>query len=148
MGAPVIAAVVSGAFQFQSARQAKKAGKATREAARVQERIAEVQNARARRRAIASSRRERARVTAAAAGTGALGSSALAGFQAGGVAALGSNISFQQGLGALEGQRIASLGRAAGFQGQASFFAGLSSVAGGLGKLGQIKTKPTFDVGP
>lgn len=107
----------------------RKASKAQRRATDVQARIAQVQNARSRRRAVAAGRRQRATAIASAAGTGAIGSSGLAGFTSGVTSALGANISFQQGLGALETQRLGFLSQAAGFQGQAALAAGIKSAA-------------------
>lgn len=107
----------------------RKASKAQRRATDVQARIAQVQNARSRRRAVAAGRRQRATAIASAAGTGAIGSSGLAGFTGGVTSALGANISFQQGLGALESQRLGFLGQAASFQGQAALAGGIRTAA-------------------
>jgi hypothetical protein len=133
------AAIFGAAKGAEASEISRKAAKEGRKRSRAQQRQAEIKRARERRKAAAEARRERARTIAEAAGTGAIGTSAVAGalssisaqaaerlgfstvVEAGGKEQLGfaikeSQLQTQAATTATQGQIVSSFGGFSGFE--------------------------------
>lgn len=105
-----------------------------RRALRLQQRQADIQNVRAKRKALARTRQLRAQVEARAEASGTTGSpttGALGALQTQTFA----NVSFQNTLSQLENQRLSALRGASGFASQAATFGAIAGLPGQLGFL-------------
>lgn len=125
------AAVVGTAATAASYNQQRKSAKAQSRAIKAQQKQADIQNARERRSAVRNARVARASMESQAANSGIMGSSTLAGAQAGVQQQLGSNLSFLDQMVALSEEASVANQQAANY----------ASKAQGWGDLGNLVNK-------